>query len=462
MKHKKNTDLKPPVHLTIIGGGKGGTAILQALYDDPLVRIIGMADLDPKAPGVQLARRLRIPTATSPLRLLKNKRVDLVMNVTGSSDVTEELEQRFPNVEVMGGFSSKFLWDLIEARIKRKEEAERLLFEYQSLYELGLKLNSSDNLDKLFKSVVEYAAQLTGTPAGSLAIMDERRGEMFFGALKGFSKRFARKVRWKLRQGGLTSTILNQDDPLVISDVNRFPRFDNPLMLREGIKSLMAAPLKAEGKIIGILYVDDFVVRHYTPREISLLSLLSTIAAMAIEKTRVLENTRLLAITDELTGLFNHRHFRQQLFTEVQRVERYGRALSLMMIDIDYFKHYNDTNGHLKGNNVLRDLGRILKDLSREVDIVARYGGEEFSIILPETERRKARSLAERLRRKIEQHDFENSESQPNGRLTVSIGTASFPDNASTAFDLLEQADRALYTAKRQGRNQVCVSTKKG
>jgi diguanylate cyclase (GGDEF)-like protein len=182
---------------------------------------------------------------------------------------------------------------------------------------------------------------------------------------------------------------------------------------------------------------------------------------MAIEKTKLLESTRLLAITDGLTGLYNHRHFRQQLNVEITRADRYHRSLSFMMIDIDFFKHYNDTNGHLKGNEVLKEMGGILKEMSREVDIVARYGGEEFSIIMPETERRRALTLAQRLRKRIASHKFENARKQPNKKLTVSIGLAAYPEHAGTAFELIEQADKALYEAKHAGRNTVCLSPRK-
>ncbi len=449
------------VRLAIIGGGQGGKALVELLFNDPTVKIIGVADLNPKAPGMVLAKRLKIPYATDYRKILKNNSADLVMDVTGDPTVEKDITQVAPKAEVIGGHSARFMWEMIEARIKDRKEIEQLLIEYQSLYDLGLKLTASENPEKLYNTIVEYATHLTNTPAGSLTIFDEKRGEMSLAAVKGVSKQFSNKIRWKLRQGGLTSHILNQNEPLAIQDVRRHPKFDNPIMLREGIRSLIASPLKTEGRIVGILYVDDFKPRLYTAREISLLSLLSAFAAMAIEKSKLLENTRLLAITDELTGLHNHRHFRQQLNLEISRGERYHRPLSLIMIDIDYFKHYNDTNGHLKGNEVLKALGRILKEASREEDIVARYGGEEFSIILPETEPRKTRAFCERLRKRIADHKFENAHKQPNKKLTISIGVASYPENSATAFDLIEQADKALYEAKRAGRNTVCVSQRK-
>ena len=448
------------VEVAVIGAGRGGSALLELLCNDPLVKIVGVADKNQSAPGIKLARRLKVPVTNDYRKLLKRRRLDLVIDVTGKREMEKTLEKIKPTgVEVMGGTSAYFMWQLIEERIKSKEEIERLLFEYQSLYELGLKFTATDQLERLYHHVIDYAVRLTDTPAGSLAVFDEKRGEMYFGAVKGFTKGFSKNVRWKLRKAGLTSSILNQKHPLVIPDVKKFRSFDNPIMLREGIRSLMAAPLWAEGRIIGILYVDDFVPRNFKPREISLLSLLSTIAAMAIDKTRMLESSRLLAITDELTRLYNHRYFLQQLSNEITRAKRYNRPLSLMMLDIDHFKDYNDTYGHLKGNEILKGLAGMLKEVSREVDIPARYGGEEFTIIMPETDRKRGRILAERLRKVIAAHPFQHREKQSQGRITVSVGLATYPDNAATSFALIETADKALYEAKRGGRNRVCVSS---
>jgi diguanylate cyclase (GGDEF)-like protein len=450
------------LEVALIGAGQGGSALLELFYNDPLVKIIGIADTKPHAPGIKLARRLKIPVTTDYLKLLNRKNLDLVIDVTGEKAVEKELEKIKPTgVGIMGGTSAYFLWQLIAERIKSKEEIEWLLFEYQSLYELGLKLTSTDQLDRLYNLIVDYAVRLTNTPAGSLAIFDEKRGEMSFAAVKGFSKDFSKNTRWKLRKAGLTSSILNQKHPLVIQDVKKHSSFDNPVMLREGIRSLIAAPLWAEGRIIGILYVDDFAIRDFKSREISLLSLLSTIAAMAIDKTRMLESNRMLAITDELTRLYNHRYFLQQLTNEINRAKRYNRPLSLLMLDIDHFKNYNDTYGHLKGNEILKDLAGMIKELSRDVDIPARYGGEEFTITMPETNRKRGQVLAERLRNTIAAHLFKYRERHPVGRLTVSIGLATCPDNANTPFALIEATDKALYEAKRAGRNRVCISSMK-
>lgn len=168
--------------------------------------------------------------------------------------------------------------------------------------------------------------------------------------------------------------------------------------------------------------------------------------------------TRLMAITDELTGLYNHRHLLRQLSAELSRTRRYGRPLTLAMIDIDHFKQYNDTHGHLIGNEILRTLGDLIRKNIREIDIPARYGGEEFLIIMPETNRVKGRLIAERLRKAIEEYPFKKIGRPPGEAVTISIGIASYPQNALSTHDLIETADRALYHAKAAGRNRVSIS----
>ena len=172
-----------------------------------------------------------------------------------------------------------------------------------------------------------------------------------------------------------------------------------------------------------------------------------------IEKLK--EEKEKLSYTDDLTGISNHRYFIQRLTEEVGRQKRYPTALSLLMIDIDYFKHYNDTNGHLAGDQVLRAVALLIGHGVRDSDIVARYGGEEFSAILINTGKKEAMEIAERVRRAVAENGFPNEGAQPNGKLTVSIGAATFSPSICTLTDLIREADAALYRAKRAGRNRV-------
>jgi diguanylate cyclase (GGDEF)-like protein len=180
-----------------------------------------------------------------------------------------------------------------------------------------------------------------------------------------------------------------------------------------------------------------------------------TFNEMAAELQRDRGKLTELSITDDLTRLKNFRHFASRLEEEVQRAERYGHHLSLILFDIDHFKHYNDTHGHPAGNEVLRVIGRLLRDSARQTDIIARYGGEEFVIVLPETTKGDALMLAEKICRLIEAHRFPGEERQPGGSLTVSGGVAAVPSDLAHSPLLLDAADRALYAAKEAGRNRV-------
>ena len=167
------------------------------------------------------------------------------------------------------------------------------------------------------------------------------------------------------------------------------------------------------------------------------------------------EEALLLSYTDDLTGIYNHRFFIQQLTLEVERQKRYASPLALLMIDIDYFKHYNDTNGHLAGDQVLKAIAILIQRGVRHSDIVARYGGEEFSAILINAGKEKAFEIAERVRRMVADTRIPNEGAQPNRNLTVSIGVATFSPSVSTLTDLIREADHALYRAKKAGRNRI-------
>jgi diguanylate cyclase (GGDEF)-like protein len=170
---------------------------------------------------------------------------------------------------------------------------------------------------------------------------------------------------------------------------------------------------------------------------------------------RTLKN---LACRDGLTGLFNHRYFQDVLRHEIHRCARNEAIFSLIFLDVDHFKKYNDSHGHLAGDKLLRQLSEIFSKAVRRSDIVARYGGEEFVIILPSTSKKNAQIVGEKLRRYIEAFPFEGRGTQPNGKLTISLGISAFPDDGQERALLIQRADEAMYRAKNGGRNRVCVA----
>ena len=163
------------------------------------------------------------------------------------------------------------------------------------------------------------------------------------------------------------------------------------------------------------------------------------------------------AITDPLTSLHNYRYFRTESERELLRADRYSKPFSLAIIDIDNFKPYNDTHGHLAGDKVLIALAKLLKENTRKSDIIARYGGDEFIIILPELELNKAKSLAEKLCDKMHQSDELKKLDLKSVELSISIGIASYPESSKTIDKLLKKADSALYAAKKSGKNTVSI-----
>ncbi len=173
--------------------------------------------------------------------------------------------------------------------------------------------------------------------------------------------------------------------------------------------------------------------------------------------TRLNEEVRLLAVTDELTGLHNRHFFMDRIELELERARRYQRNLSFLMIDLDDFKHYNDTHGHQPGDRLLQDLARCFQGLTRKTDVAARYGGEEFVILMPETAKAEAAALAERICTAVAQYPFAHRETQPGGKVTISVGVSEFPSDADSVYRLIQKADQSLYQAKDRGKNRVCV-----
>jgi len=279
---------------------------------------------------------------------------------------------------------------------------------------------------------------------------------------------------------------VHRDDP-------DLPAAEAAEMDRWGEKSNLDGPLEFGGQVIGVLgIVESSYCRRYTETEKELFSQLAVLAAIAIHNADLFTVLEHLAITDGLTDVYNHRYFYERLAQEVARAVRYELPLSLLMLDIDDFKLFNDQFGHRAGDDALRDLASLLNAQTRQnVDLVARYGGEEFAIILPSTGLVGAVTVGERLRSTIaengpalgeggqagnEVHVADGGEGAALGvaerirssiaggvfgppgsptSITASVGVASFPAHAASADELVEAADRAVYLAKERGKNRV-------
>ena len=299
--------------ILLIGAGKGGSALLSILREDKEIDIVGVVDIHNDAEGLKIARQYNIPTHTNYDNLIKRADLDVIIDVTRNPQVLNDIVKYKPaNTEILGGLSAKLIWSLVEERKKKEEEIQKNLSEQKALYHIGIMISSAIEMNDVFQTIVKSGLEVTNTPAGSLALYDSEENVLELAAVQGFSPEFSSKAtRWKVRPGGLTSKILSQRRPVVVPDITKEHSMDTRVILAEGIRSLVATPLTAEDRVVGILYVDDYKPRTFTKRDISILELLATQATIAIKKAKTrkqleLKNLELKRTTDYLQNILDN------------------------------------------------------------------------------------------------------------------------------------------------------------
>ena len=266
-----------------------------------------------------------------------------------------------------------------------------------------------------------------------------------------------RAIRLPLQESsGVIALTALEGMPFEIETPEARAQLRDPLLETLELDRFVAVPLKARDRIVGVLVADNrFTGKPIGREEVRLLTMCANQAGLAIENSRLYEQTLTASKTDSLTGLWNHGTFQQLLGEEVARAARYQKPLALAVMDLDDFKRYNDAAGHQAGDRMLTQAARIMKEEARAVDAVARYGGEEFTMIFPETPKDHARQACERIRGRIE----EEVSAAAGGLLaTISIGLATCPEDAGTKDQLIYAADMALLAAKRAGKNRTVLA----
>jgi diguanylate cyclase (GGDEF)-like protein len=358
------------------------------------------------------------------------------------------------------------LLQTLATEVLRATAAERLMIDMKRardekvrFYEALERLNRVTKPVEVFDTVLEVAAGLARTDFAAVTVVEEEEGRPVH--------RVAR-VRGGDGMDKLNGLVVPDDKGIVASvvrhgfalpargfEVARAQVF-GPDARVKGLASLKVVPLRAAGRVLGTLTVGarredafgaDDVVRQ--------LEVVAMQAAESIYRARLFEKTERLATTDGLTGLTNHRTFQGRLDEHLAQARRYGKKLSLILCDIDHFKSVNDTYGHPIGDVVLKGVAATIQKEARATDVVARYGGEEFAVVMPETDAAGAVVIAERIRERVKSLVFETGQGPL--KVTLSLGVAAVPDDATTKGELVERADGCLYHAKRNGRDR-CVA----
>ena len=291
-----------------------------------------------------------------------------------------------------------------------------------------------------FELIVKHYPGLPSQPDGAFSLRESKLG----GELLSI-----------ILEPERTAHLLRSRHPVFMADIKKYPVFMNPgLLTIMNIRSGILMPLWEGNDELGLVKV--FFQRRVEilhEEEKLLLSIAGDIGR-ALSNALKFHLTERRATVDGLTDVFNHRFFTDQVRKEFNRARRYKNALALIMIDINHFKEYNDANGHPAGDRVLAKVAELIQGSVREIDLVARYGGDEFALILPENDARQGMIVAEKVRKVIENYQFENEESLPGGKLTISLGISDNSQDIKSAHDMIEVADQALYWVKRHGGNR--------
>lgn len=359
------------------------------------------------------------------------------------------------------------LVETIESEAETRFDMDSVLGELVTRYEeLSVLQDSVEtiasvmDLDEVSRRILAKARDTLDVDNASLMLIDPETETLRIQGAIGLEMSLVESIRLQLGEE-ISGWVAAEGKPLLIEDIESHPLFKKRNQERYINRSLLSVPLKIKERVTGVLNVNNkrsgAVFNSY---DLKVLTTLASLAAISIENARSYRT----AITDRLTRLYNYGYFREELTRKVQQAGQHGVCLSLLMFDIDYFKNFNDKNGHELANVALVRIASICLENCRQKgdripDVVARYGGEEFMILLFGVTGEFARKTAERVRLAVYNTDFKGGENQPGGRTTISVGVATYPTDVSNGDELIDAADKALYRAKRAGRNNVQVAT---
>ena len=476
------------VTLAVVGSGPRAGSLLRLMSELDSVQVAAVCAPTDSATH-RLAGDLGVYATDDLTEVFQVPGLHLIVDMSDDPRVATELElQRPSHVGAISGVGSELIWDLLVAK-KRGDEQEKLFVELQVAYD---KIRSHERRLQSSKEALERANEELESRLAEIFFTHE-----FFKALTSFTSvedvcslmvdgcngilgaeiscvYLFRRDDWTLHlraSQGRPESAFRRVVPVsetVLGWAFREGTVQHELVDHSGaaadwvvdpaeIISQAAVPLRAGEHVFGVLVMASSTHRELSGPEMERLQVLGNQSSLSLQNALLHGELERLSVTDRLTELYNHGHFQQRLEEEFKRSSRFGHPMSLIMLDIDDFKEFNDSFGHVRGDDVLKAVSSIIRASLREMDIAARYGGEEFVVVLPETDRDGAAAVAHRIREDVEQRGFLIEDTGTVGR-TVSVGVAAYPRDAGSALELLESADAAMYRAKRAGKNRVEIA----
>jgi len=340
-----------------------------------------------------------------------------------------------------------------------ENEKSALRDEIEKINEVTRSLVTTTNLNKLLSLIINNLANRENFSSVFFYVI-EKNNILKCVATKGVvSLSGISKFSFSLEnQDTVIGQALKSSSLTIVENAETSHLTDKGITEKLRLKQFLVMPLRSHEKMLGIIIVGKQNTNiSFTSNDLSLLNVIANQSAIALQNAQLYSKIEDLSIVDELTQLYNVRFFHKKIKEEMELADRYRNHLSLSIVDIDFFKNYNDKNGHLAGDKCLRQVAKIISQCLRRTDIGSRYGGEEFGLILPATDEDGARNVLEKIRNSIENYPFEFSQNQPEGKVTISAGIATYPKHTKESRELIHLADLSLYQAKELGRNKVVI-----
>lgn len=357
--------------------------------------------------------------------------------------------------KALSSFAAQIAQTIRMARLA-KEREERAI-EFQAFYRASKELASTIEFEEIVNKLHVLCAEIVPYDFSAVAVWQEP-GDLY-SVYQWASPTEAALIKNDLPNDGrswISWFLNNREEPFILTKT-QLNLQQMPLLFEEenlpSLSTFLAAPMRHQQQRIGALLLGSKQEEAFSSHQARVVSILCNQAAVSLENSSIIQKMEELAITDGLTGLFNHRYFQEAFQRELERAERQNQKLTLLIMDIDHFKGFNDSFGHPAGDFILKSLAQVLKKNARKIDVLARYGGEEFAALLPGIDKKNARKTAERWRRNVQRSTFKSG--GQSFAITLSIGFATYPEDGHAKIELIEKADRGLYDAKENGRNQV-------